>query len=162
MLNVKRVYASHFSVALWQPSVIYAKVNSLGLSSRALNCSHLRILRRAENQVKGSRELFPCGRLRTSYPLSKALIMLCRGEMSERISLARTVTERKVHLALREKSPRKNKPFNKQPKVAPNQTRKRSSPTVSACGNPSQKGQADYPLADCKDSVFAPRWQSPS
>jgi len=33
--------------------------------------------------------------------------------MSERISLARTVTERKVHLALREKSPRKNKAFSK-------------------------------------------------
>mgnify|MGYP003304855841 CR=1 FL=1 len=39
----------------------------------------------------------------TSYPLSKALITLCRDEMSERISTARTVTERKVHLALREK-----------------------------------------------------------
>ena len=39
----------------------------------------------------------------TSYPLSKALITLCRDEMSERISPARTVTERKDYLALREK-----------------------------------------------------------
>ena len=36
----------------------------------------------------------------TSCPLSKALIMLCRGEMSERISKARTVTENNVHLTL--------------------------------------------------------------
>ena len=41
----------------------------------------------------------------TSCPLSKALITLCRGERSERICLARTVTERKVYLALREKKP---------------------------------------------------------
>ena len=42
-------------------------------------------------------------RVRTSYPLNKALIMLCRDEMSERISRARTVTENNVYLTLFEK-----------------------------------------------------------
>ena len=39
----------------------------------------------------------------TSCPLSKALITLCRGEMSERICRARTVTENSVHITLFEK-----------------------------------------------------------
>lgn len=39
---------------------------------------------------------------RTSCPLKKALIMLFRDEMRERISQARTVTERKVNRTLRE------------------------------------------------------------
>ena len=43
--------------------------------------------------------------VRTSYPLRKALIMLFRGERSERISLARTMTEDKAHLTLSELSP---------------------------------------------------------
>ena len=34
-------YASHYCVALWQPSVIYAKVNSVRFSSRFVYCSHL-------------------------------------------------------------------------------------------------------------------------
>ena len=34
-------YASHYCVALRQPSVIYAKVNSVRFSSRSLYCSHL-------------------------------------------------------------------------------------------------------------------------
>ncbi len=36
----------------------------------------------------------------TSCPLKKALIMLFRGEMSERICSARTMTENNVHLTL--------------------------------------------------------------
>ena len=36
----------------------------------------------------------------TSCPLSKALTMLCRDEMNERISPARVVTENNVHLTL--------------------------------------------------------------
>ena len=39
----------------------------------------------------------------TSCPLSKALTMPCRDEMSKRISLAFAVTERKVNRTLREK-----------------------------------------------------------
>ena len=39
----------------------------------------------------------------TSCPLRKAMITLFRGEMSERISFARTVTERKENRTLREK-----------------------------------------------------------
>ena len=34
-------YASHYGVALRQPSVIYVKVNSVRFSSRSLYCSHL-------------------------------------------------------------------------------------------------------------------------
>ena len=37
-----------------------------------------------------------------SYPLSKALIMLCRGEVSERICRARAVTEDNAYLTLSE------------------------------------------------------------
>ena len=43
---------------------------------------------------------------RTSCPLRKALIMLFRGEMRERICNARTVTERKANRTLREKGVR--------------------------------------------------------
>ena len=34
-------FAAQYSVALWQPSVIYAQVNSLRLSSFAWSCLHL-------------------------------------------------------------------------------------------------------------------------
>ena len=40
----------------------------------------------------------------TSYPLSKALVMPCRDEMSKRINFAFAVTERKENRTLREKS----------------------------------------------------------
>ena len=43
---------------------------------------------------------------RTSCPLRKALVMLFRDEMSERICNARTVTERKENRTLREKGVR--------------------------------------------------------
>ena len=56
-------FASHFIVALWQPSVTYGLVRFLGLSLRALNCSHLRILRTPD---KGSRGIVPCGIQRQS------------------------------------------------------------------------------------------------
>ena len=42
---------------------------------------------------------------RTSCPLSKALITLCRGEISERICRARTVTKDSVCITLSEKEP---------------------------------------------------------
>ncbi|MBQ8430118.1 MAG: hypothetical protein IJX30_08515, partial [Clostridia bacterium] len=44
---------------------------------------------------------FPCG---TNYPLSKTLTMSCRGEMSESISRARTVTEDNDNITLSEKA----------------------------------------------------------
>ena len=65
--------------------------NGHELQNKVLHCGIITIMKRKAFQFM------------TSYPLSKALITLCRDEMSERISPARTVTERKVHLALREK-----------------------------------------------------------
>ena len=76
-----------------------------------------------------SRNSVPCRGSGTSCPLSQALIMLGRGEMSERICRARTVTENSDHITLFEKAPlggmaepsrrSRTKPPNKQPQVAP-------------------------------------------
>jgi len=55
----------------------------------------------------GSRGYAPCRGYRTSYPLRKALTMLFRGEMSEGICLARTVTESNDFITLLEKNPLK-------------------------------------------------------
>jgi len=73
--------------------------------------------------------------------------------MSERISLARTVTERKVHLALREKSPRKNKAF-RQATVGCATNAQAFLPTVSARGNPSQKVEDELPVKQSIDNAL--------
>ena len=77
----------------------------MGLPRRLRRLAMTVFLRHYER--KRSNLVFPVI-TRTSCPLIKALITLCRGEISERICLARTVTERKVHLALREKKRRSN------------------------------------------------------
>ena len=62
--GVKRVYASHFGVAALRPLVTYALVRSLRGAHSALNCLHLRILRRRTESVKQcDNALYLCGEL---------------------------------------------------------------------------------------------------
>ena len=45
----KCVYTAQYFVELWQPSVMYVYVHSLGFSSFSLSCLYLRILTVNEN-----------------------------------------------------------------------------------------------------------------
>ena len=63
-------------------------------------CCPITTAKTEQDASKTRRREHPAG---TSCPLSKALTMPCRDEMSKRISLAFAVTERKENRTLREK-----------------------------------------------------------